>query len=189
MKNKIFSFSLCLALLSPSVFAQNNPVEITPPGDLIEALNQKYPGFRFAQKKDYCSEFRSTLSFFSSATWSYALLKADFNRDQIEDYSAIIKDKGRYRWVGALKTSDSIPSYDITDFGPPSIPERESRRKEVKKKICHGVFITAPSEELGIGGKDSSFPKNSTYVGFENAAIGVQYYWDQGKWIETGFEP
>jgi hypothetical protein len=166
------------------------PAEVKLPQDLLDFLHQKYPGFRIAEKKDYCSNFPSYFQFVSPNRWSYGALSADFNGDQLEDYSLIIKSKNKFLWLAALKNKKGKVPYEVKVLGPPMIWGETTQKKEVRNKICDGVFLMGDAHKIGPSEKDKEKGSNPyPYIGIENASSAIQFYWKDGDWHQWGYEP
>lgn len=160
------------------------PAQVALTKELVSFLNHRHPGFRLADKKDYCRNFeRENLPYVGrDGQWSYGALKGDFNGDRLEDYALIIKTGGRYLWLAALKNKGPEPAYEITEFGEPFIRSDRIPATKLKGKICDGLFVIG-----GPGGLERINPFD--YFGMENASSATQFYWKDGKWNETGGEP
>lgn len=156
---------------------------VEPPADLVHLLQEKFPGSRIAGKGDYCKDFDRQVVRFAGrdGKWSYGLVQADFNGDKLDDYSVIIRFGKSYRWLGALRAGGTGNSYSITDFGLPIIPsEFNPTPHSLNGKICDGALVVGDAKELG-----NQFP----FVGIESAGSAIQYYWKDGQWVQTGYEP
>ena len=182
----LVAFILVMATVIKPVFCAEGarPAQVTLGADLVRLLNQRYPGFRLAAKKDYCQNFEGeNLPYVGrDRQWAYGALKGDFNGDQLDDYALIINAGRGYLWLAALKNKGVEPAYEITEFGEPFIRSDRIPATKLKGKICDGLFVIG-----GPGGLEGLNP--SDYFGMENASSATQFYWKEGKWAETGHEP
>jgi len=203
MKKSAFSIFLltvaCLAA-APTLFARESgiaaPASLDP--DLIKVLQKRYPGFRLAEKRDYCGFLRDEpeVLAYRRTKWSYGALKSDFNGDKEDDYAMIVRAKGRYLLLVALKTyDDPREAYRIKNFGQPHIgwrhtpeelwdrPEPEPHLK--KGQVCDLLLVGPPG---GLVKGFFKIPLNPyPYIHLVGDGEGWEIHWTNSEWKEVSY--
>lgn len=168
-----------------SSFPVPDPKVLSLPQALKKNLEKKYPGFRIAEKKDYCPNYlKQHLQMAVSGkdeVWAYGLLSQDFNQDKAADYALILEYQGKFILVGALKKSKS-PGYDLKTLSPALVaPGERTFKRDIVGNICSGLLVVGPSwPDLDI---------LTPYLAMVNASSAMTFYYQKGQWQETGYEP
>ncbi|MCB1214346.1 MAG: hypothetical protein KDK66_02600 [Deltaproteobacteria bacterium] len=171
------------------------PQQVIPPPKLLQAIEKIFPEFKIAQSKDYCKDFTNMFPSVGPKQWAYGLVSADFNGDQLKDYSLIIRHKKKYYWLGALASQNPDLDYEIKIFGPPKTWGEKTPKTYFSHKLCYGILLIGKAGENALvlyhEKKDASHPDFNPYpyVGIEEGGAAIQFFWKNGQWHETGYEP
>lgn len=164
------------------------PSQVALPKELLKTLDQVYPGFRMAKKKDYCMkdliQHLQLAGVNPGEKWAYGALRQDFNGDKQEDYALIINYQDKFILVGALKSNNPNQPYQVGTLAPAMVAAGErTPMHEVSSKICEGVLKVGPSWSFA----NKSYP--SPYLGMFNASSAMIFYYQDNHWIRIGYEP
>lgn len=178
----IFLFLLATSLMtawSSSAEEGGNQVTDSLAPEMTKFLKQRYPGFRLAEKTDYCEFVRNSPQNFSykGTKWSYGVTKSDFNGDQLDDCVMVLYVKGRYHRLAALKTKDPRRPYTIKEFG---------RIKRIKNGCLGFLILVGPPGGLAQG--FFRIPLNPyPYIHQIGDGEYREIYWKNGAWSDKSY--
>ncbi len=171
----------------------NKEVKLNLPENLSQQIESMYPYSKVANENDYCSDIKKEVCDpemnDASRKWSYGALNSDFNGDGVVDYTVIVKVGERYVWLVALGSGVSKDPYKITNLGYPKTYSSNVRKQLKNGKLCDGVLVVGHEMVGPASPEKPNFNNKYDFFGFESLAAGTDYYWENGKWINTGYEP
>jgi hypothetical protein len=184
MKKLFLLLFLVLAaslMTAPSSPAEERGIQASDSLDpeITKFLQQRYPGFRLAEKSDYCDFIRDNPenSSYKGTKWSFGAMKSDFNGDRLDDYVMVLYVKGRYPWLAVLKTKDPRRPYTIKEFG---------RIKRIKNGCLGFLILVGPPGGLAQG--FFRIPLNPyPYIHQIGDGEYREIYWKNGVWNDQRY--